>query len=68
MKVPDDLLEGSDAVINNLLTQSILEGGILLYIQGDNKAEVLRNIVSALKLPDGTDRDYLFNMIWLGKN
>ncbi len=63
MKVPDDLLEGSDAVINNLLTQSILEGGIYYNIQGDNKAEVLRNIVSALKLPDGTDRDYLFNMI-----
>jgi len=65
MRVPDDLLEGSDAVINNkhLLTDSILAGGIYHNIQGDNKAEVLKNIVMKLKLPEGIDRGYLLNMI-----
>lgn len=65
MRVPDDLLEGSDALINNkhLLTDSILAGGIYYNIQGDNKAEVLKNIVMTLKLPEGIDRGYLLNMI-----
>jgi PTS system nitrogen regulatory IIA component len=46
------------------LVTGLQTGGIYYRIEGADKAAVLRSVVDLLKLPDGVDRDFLFQALW----
>jgi PTS system nitrogen regulatory IIA component len=45
-----------------LLAESLAEGGIYYRIEGETRDEVIRAAVQNLRLPEGSDRDLLFQL------
>lgn len=46
-----------------LLTDSLESGGIIYRLDGQTRDEVLANLVTNLRLPEGVDRDYLLRVL-----
>lgn len=46
------------------LTEALQAGGIFYRIGGRDKETVLRAVVEVLRLPDGVDREFLFQVLW----
>ncbi len=65
MEIPDELLNDTESaeIGNHLLSESLKAGGIFYGIKGKNKAEVLKNIIEVMKLPEDADRNYLLKMV-----
>jgi PTS system nitrogen regulatory IIA component len=49
----------SDALPLPLFREALEDGGVFYRIEGSNREEVLADVVSHLRLPEGVDRDYL---------
>lgn len=45
------------------LTESLETGGVVYRLEGTDKKEVLKNLVSELRLPEEVDRDYLLKVL-----
>jgi PTS system nitrogen regulatory IIA component len=45
------------------LEESLSEGGIFYRIEGRDRDEVLRSLVAVLRLPEGTDPNFLFEVL-----
>jgi len=45
------------------LAEALAQGGVHRGVAGKNKREVLRAVVSRLRLPEGADRDFIFQML-----
>ncbi|HUX38816.1 MAG TPA: PTS sugar transporter subunit IIA [Rectinemataceae bacterium] len=63
MKVSPDLFDASGNSGPPSLLESLLAGGILRGIPGEDAAAVLRAVVDRLSLPEDVDRDYLYEVI-----
>lgn len=59
---PEALTEASPAQEVSL-AQALQQGGILYRLQGNEKTEVLRQLVAAMPLPPGLDREFLFQVL-----
>ncbi|MCX7872260.1 MAG: PTS sugar transporter subunit IIA [Verrucomicrobiae bacterium] len=67
MKISDELLSDtkfSKPTVEFYLASAIENGGIFYHIQGNSKAELLRNIVNLLNLPKDADREFLYNVLF----
>jgi len=45
------------------LEEALSEGGVFYRIEGRNRDEVLRSLAATLRLPEGTDRAFLFDVL-----
>jgi PTS system nitrogen regulatory IIA component len=45
------------------LAESLREGGIFYRVDGENRESVLRNVVEAMRLPEGVDRNFLSQVL-----
>lgn len=50
------------------LAEALAEGGVHRGVKGKDKREVLRAVVSSLRLPDGADREFIFQMLMAREN
>lgn len=66
IQVPSELIESSNGRVENLpeLSEALREGGIKYNLPGKTKYEILRNIISELKLPQNVDRNLIFQLLW----
>jgi PTS system nitrogen regulatory IIA component len=65
MPVSEDLLSGDDEDATPLpsLAEALQAGGFSREVGGADRESVLRTVVSALRLPDGVDREFLFRVL-----
>jgi len=59
---PEALSEASPAQEVSL-AQALQQGGILYRLQGNEKTAVLRELVAAMPLPPGLDREFLYQVL-----
>ena len=59
---PRMLEEPEDAFIPSL-EEALRSGGIYYRVEGNDKVSVLRSVVNILSLPDGVDREFLFQVL-----
>jgi PTS system nitrogen regulatory IIA component len=45
------------------LEEALQRGGIFYRVGGNDKQEVLKEVVSLLRLPEKTDREFLFKVL-----
>jgi len=45
------------------LFEAVQQGGVVYHVAGRDKAEVVRAVVDALRLPEEVDRDFLFEVL-----
>jgi PTS system nitrogen regulatory IIA component len=59
---PRMMEEPEDAFIPSL-EEALRSGGIYYRVEGTDKVSVLRSVVNILSLPDGVDREFLFQVL-----
>jgi nitrogen PTS system EIIA component len=59
---PKMMEEPEDAFIPSL-EEALRSGGVHYRVEGNDKVSVLRSVVDILSLPDGVDRDFLFQVL-----
>ncbi|NLX22200.1 MAG: PTS transporter subunit EIIA [Phycisphaerae bacterium] len=45
------------------LSEALKAGGVFYRIEGDDKASALKSVVEVLRLPDGVDREFLYQVL-----
>lgn len=63
MKVSPDLFADAGAGGPPSLMESLLGGGVLRKVAGEDPRSALRGVVDRLRLPEDVDRDYLYEVL-----
>jgi len=69
MPVSEEIFnESKDSESKASLAEAIEAGGCFYRIEGADKASVLHNVVSTMRLPDGVDKEFLYRVLLAREN
>ncbi|HBA86209.1 MAG TPA: PTS fructose transporter subunit IIA [Verrucomicrobia bacterium] len=69
INISSDMFQGSESTdVLPTLAACLQTGGIYYRIEGRDKSAVLRSVVDVMKLPDGVDREFLFQALRAREN
>src|SRR5262245_18997607 len=60
---PEIFVEPEEAGPLPMLADALATGGIIYRVEGVGRDEVLRSMVASLRLPDGSDPDFVYEVL-----